>query len=534
MTINEFKNKYGWDCTRADHLQIVIKDSIENHDHENQMATNYSMPIRQQIILHEQAIKLAQKNMEKETREAAKAEKIEAKEAAKAAKAEAKEAAKKKPEINMSAEEIEEKLQDIVVNFSAKNKLNQAALTIMGIKLSAKALMNADIQKLIPVGIEAYKRYTEGEDAEKILVDSFKACGFTEEELKKTVLDFWKDLKADKGMKDIVQLVEKFMKELDNAGLSIEAIYEVYKDALMEQLSPEDDKPEEVTEEEKPEVKQAAAAPESIIPEEVLDQDGKVVANVPAPVEQINPAQAETVTLTFKPEEYVANNEAFIKSYPKLKMFTKYAKDAGLWVIYEEVDGLISATLVEKDSNKLARVLKLDYKVIYGDTLRILTNNNKEGDLRKELFIPIENKILASKLIKGESLTKEERKEYYSKLPRVITDFRNPYSFVDRVDMSGLKISTEKWYQLVVNISTILTNNLIPMCRFKVDEYKSPEDFLLVVTDNAPVFKSGIMEESSHKFALADKIAIDYDTKLYANSNEAKVFDHKYRIGHVD
>lgn len=523
ISIKEFKEKYGASSGREDHLQSIITNATWNR------ASTYVAPtIKKQVTTYKEANKATIKQAEKEAKTEIKNAKVEAK------------AAKKAKKLNMTPEQIEDTIRKVSIEFAAKHKLNQLELTMMGVKLSAKAMMNAEIQKLIPLGIAAYKRYSEGDDAENILIDAFKSSNLDEDTVKNIAIGFWKDLKSDNSMKDIVQLAERFIKDLNGVGLTLEGIYEVYRDALMEQLNPEDDNPEELapeaeaTEEAKPEVKQAAAAPESVIPEEVLDSDGKVVANVPAPVEQVDTMQAETVTLSFKPEAYMANNEEFIKAYPKLKMFTKYAKDANLWVIYEEVDGLINATLVEKETNKLVRILKLDYKVIYGDTLRILTNNNKEGDLRKELFIPIENKALASKIIKGETISKEERKEYYSKLPRVITDFRNPYSFIDRVDMSGLKISTEKWYQLVVNISTVLTNNLIPMCRFKVDEYKSPEDFLLVVTDQAPVFKSNIMKESSHKFALADKIAVDYDTKLYANNDEAKVFDHKYRIGHVD
>jgi hypothetical protein len=209
MNIAQFKEKYGWDCTRADHLKIVIADSIENHDHENMLASNYSLPIRQQIILHEQAIKLAQKNDQKEINETIKAQKVEAKEAAKAAKESAK---KSVPKIDMTAEEIEEKLQDLVVNFAAKNKLNKLNLTIMGAKLAAKAMMNETVQSIIPIGIEAYRKCAENDaDVEKIAVEAFKESGLTEETLKKAILDFWEELKKDKGMKDVVNLVNKFL-----------------------------------------------------------------------------------------------------------------------------------------------------------------------------------------------------------------------------------------------------------------------------------------------------------------------------------
>lgn len=222
---------------------------------------------------------------------------------------------------------------------------------------------------------------------------------------------------------------------------------------------------------------------------------------------------------------------------PKLNKFTDLARKNGYSVYYgskpEVFSDLAIAILINRKNPEEKRVLLLDPCLIYGDTLRVINvNNNLQNvDLKRCAFVAISQKEAVEKLIKG-TFDKEDRKKNNEQLPRVLSDFRDTYHFIDRVDLSNLQeitkkpdgksISFNEWKKLVINISNILKNSNIPVCRFRVCEYTNCNKFKLICDDQVKIFHiSNINHEPSQAQAYAQKFWVDYDPEKYGDANYA-------------
>jgi hypothetical protein len=250
---------------------------------------------------------------------------------------------------------------------------------------------------------------------------------------------------------------------------------------------------------------------------------------------------ASTVKSVSRPIEsdptFDQNNKDTEESIPKLNRFTDLVRKNGYSVFYgskpDEFPGIAIAILVNRKNPKEKRVLLLDPCYIYGDTLRVINiNNNLQNvDLKRCTFVAISQKEAVEKLIKG-TFDKEDRKKNNEQLPRVLNDFREPYHFIDRVDLSNLQeitkkpdgksISFNEWKKLVINISNILKNSSIPVCRFRVCEYTNCNKFKLICDDQVKIsYISNIDYEPSQAQAYTQKFWVDYDPEKYGDANYA-------------
>ena len=245
---------------------------------------------------------------------------------------------------------------------------------------------------------------------------------------------------------------------------------------------------------------------------------GELIADKISKGDKINPAiiasvlsNENRITPETLPAFIEVNNKQAGGSIPRLSKFTSYVNETGKKVLYgADADylGLIKAQIIN-DAGDVLRELRLDPCLMYGDTLRIITTDNAKGDIRRETFIPISNKEIVTAAING-PLTKDQRKQITSALPRCLGDFRTKYSFLDKVDMRGLKtkddvigLPFDDWRRLVTNISNVLRTPKFPVCRVRISEYKDPDNFQLSCDNNVLcTWPSGILQEASNIDAL--------------------------------
>lgn len=225
---------------------------------------------------------------------------------------------------------------------------------------------------------------------------------------------------------------------------------------------------------------------------------------------------------------FAENNIPWETRIPKLNILTNICKDKGYNVSYETCTypGIILATIYSMNENKalvMVRQLLVDPMVIYGDTIRVIpmTSSDDKFNIRKEMFIPITNKKLIIKAIDG-TITKEDRDAFFSKLPRCISDFRNKYHILDRVDLrclnaDGSPVNFFAWRSMVTNISKVLASKEIPEdCRFRITNFKDGNHFEMVCDEKVLLsIDSDIFEQENHRVAVVNNLKVEYDTDKY-------------------
>lgn len=225
------------------------------------------------------------------------------------------------------------------------------------------------------------------------------------------------------------------------------------------------------------------------------------------------------------------NNESFERSVPKLNKFTNIARKKGYSVLYgmnANYPRLVHAVIINRETKVPERAMLIDPCVIYGDTLRVVSMTSKKLDIRKESFVAISQTAVIEKMING-SFGKEDRKKNFEQLPHCLNDFRDNYVFLDRVDLhdcqsmtmksDGKTISFNEWKKLIINISNILKNENIPVCRFRLQEYVNCNNFKLICDERVDIFyKSNIANEQSQQKAKAEKFWVDYNPEQYGDA----------------
>lgn len=410
-------------------------------------------------------------------------------------------------------------------------RLSEKDTLLLGIKLYNKIVTDPKLSAIKDIANQAI--ICKG-DSNKI-AEIFS--NITKDEFKKMISLTIDSINADPEFADVSAAINNLLTTMEKNHITIDAAIDMIEAQVVSRLHPEDDTPESTA--------VAAVVPESIIPEEVLDPNGQVISSIVADDKQEDiaqqPEEETKKVLTFSPDDYVVNNKSFWEVYPKLEAFNKALSKEGFFSIYANREGgLLTMTLVDMKTNVAERTLIVDPGIVYGDTVRVLTNTNKDKDLRKELYIPVSSSLF-KKLVHGEQITKEERQEQMKTLPRAISDFRNQYSFLDRVDMSELynvKITFKQWFNLVINISNVLINPDVPICRFKLHKYENPNKFMLYVDDEdiKNPLNSAIMNEDSHKNANVKAVAIDYDPAMYKDAEDptGEVVNNTYVIGNIE
>ena len=235
--------------------------------------------------------------------------------------------------------------------------------------------------------------------------------------------------------------------------------------------------------------------------------------------------------------KWAENNVYWEKNIAGLNKLTNIVRKAGLNVAYSEApapyDKLICASIIEGDNNEATRFVYLDPGVIYGDTLRLIPLTRKDDpkfDIKSEMYIPLSDVDRITKAISG-TLTKKDREEFFKSknVPRVLSDKRRPYHFLDRIDMSGLsngrRVPFKQWESFVIKLSDTFSakdpsgNYIVPdTVRFKIADFKDASHFTLVADSNPSIaYPSNIVNEPMHANAAASGLTIEYDRHKYAN-----------------
>lgn len=231
-------------------------------------------------------------------------------------------------------------------------------------------------------------------------------------------------------------------------------------------------------------------------------------------------------------DPYRVNNTAYGKIISRIKNLTKAVNECGLKVLYSEdkqFKGLTRASIYGKD-DKLVRELIVDPLIIYGDTLRIVTMNDPNGDIRNELFVPISQDEILKKAITG-TLTDADAIKIRDKFPDCIMDNTRQFHFLDLVDLRNLALKTRTglpvndWKKLLENIDKIVTDPRCPVCRWRVKEYVNPNKFTLVVDENVSCAYHGnpVLALQSN----ADALKYGFEVSFDGTKDPSAVFSHE-------
>ena len=240
--------------------------------------------------------------------------------------------------------------------------------------------------------------------------------------------------------------------------------------------------------------------------------------------------QGETVGLSSligaeAPDVNDENNKAWEARIPKLDRFTKLVHKLGFSVIYQAMEGypgLVLASIINKETGIVFNLLMIDPCIIYGDTLRVCSLKNADGDIRKEISIAISQENVLEKLITG-TMTDQERKAILETLPRAITDFRTGYCLLDRLDLRNIKpvdknLNFMTWRSIVTKASTILRN--VPMSRFRIVNAESKDKFEMHCDTNVLcAYPTTIFNEPSHIELASHGLVILYDAEAYKDNH---------------
>lgn len=226
------------------------------------------------------------------------------------------------------------------------------------------------------------------------------------------------------------------------------------------------------------------------------------------------------------------NNTDWEYGFDKLYKFTDLVRKNNLSVMYgrnPRFPLLIQAVIFNKNRDVLNSVL-IDPCIIYGDTYRAVTMSSIDADLRKEAFVAFSQKEAVEKIILN-TFSMEDKKKNNEQLPRCMTDFREKYTFIDRIDMKDLQtlskkpdgrsISFNEWKKLVINISNVLRNQKdIPICRFRLSEYTNCNKFKMICDDKVQItYATDLIYQPSQQAAMNSMFWVDYDSEQYKDSN---------------
>lgn len=235
-----------------------------------------------------------------------------------------------------------------------------------------------------------------------------------------------------------------------------------------------------------------------------------------------------TVNRPDEPDQNIRiNNESSETNVRNLYRFTDLCRKLGYSVIYSNnqyYPMLVQAFVFNRsNSDGDRRYIMLDPCVIYGDTLRVIyVNPDSHTGIRNGCFVAISQKQLVEKIING-TFTKEDRKANNDQLPKVLSDFKDKYIFIDRIDLRNLQeitfnketkrsISFRDWKGFIVNISNIFKNPDIPICRFRIAEFKDIAHFKLICDDKVQIYyRSNLPNEESQIKAMTSMFWVSYD-----------------------
>ena len=255
--------------------------------------------------------------------------------------------------------------------------------------------------------------------------------------------------------------------------------------------------------------------------EKETSNDEKIKENVNKPKEISRPEERD--------QNIKLNNETSEANVPQLYKFTNLCRRLGYSVIYSNnqyYPGLVQAFVFNRtnpDGDR--RYIMIDPCIVYGDTLRIIHISDNHSGIRNGCFVAISQKQLVEKIIKG-TFTKEDRKANNDQLPKVLGDYKDKYYFIDRIDLRNLQkityneetkksISFRDWKGLIINISNIFKNPDIPICRFRMCNFKDIAHFKLICDDQVQMYyRSNLVNEESQIKAMKSGFWIDYNPDI--------------------
>lgn len=189
-------------------------------------------------------------------------------------------------------------------------------------------------------------------------------------------------------------------------------------------------------------------------------------------------------------DQYDLNNDFWETRVHKLDRFTKKVEEIKRAVIYSSnPNGMITAQIVDKNTNQVYNKLLIDPYLRYGDTIRVLYYFPNG----RVCYIPISQDGLIAKAIRG-TFTEEDANKVDENLPEAITrgKFFDKYTIFDVVDFRDLNTQDfgrgmpfKDWKVLVNNIGNILSNEHAHTARYRVTDVINKDNFKLVADQQA-------------------------------------------------
>lgn len=258
--------------------------------------------------------------------------------------------------------------------------------------------------------------------------------------------------------------------------------------------------------------------------EETKEAENNVIA-LDAPSENTTNNNVEVID-----DIYKLNNDNWHEKVYRLSHFTDIVHRKGYNVFYDipsEYPGLIQVNIETKEGAIVNKII-LDDCSIYGDTLRAITSYSKNHDIRKEIFVPISQDSDIYKMIDGK-LTVSDRNRLTNKLPKCIVYCKGKYTFIDRVDMSGLHVGEikgmdfETWKNLVTEIGKLVLEPDLTCIRWRIEYDKNNPNLLTMYSDNKVKypFHSNIEGEPNNISAIRNRLCVEVDLNRHTDDGVA-------------
>ena len=258
-------------------------------------------------------------------------------------------------------------------------------------------------------------------------------------------------------------------------------------------------------EEVKPEIKSEAKKEETFKP--IKDNFGTPITAVPK--DQVPPVK-DLADM----DQYDLNNDFWETRVHKLDRFTKKVEEIKRAVIYSSnPNGMITAQIVDKNTNQVFNTLLIDPYLVYGDTIRVLYYFQSG----RVCYIPISKDDLIAKAIRG-TFTEEDADKVDGSLPEAIKGrfFGDKYTIFDCIDFRGLNTQDfgrgmpfKDWKVLVNNIGNILKNDFVHTARYRITDVINKDNFKLVAdqeamscTYNTPIWNDPIALQNNARGVL--------------------------------
>lgn len=255
----------------------------------------------------------------------------------------------------------------------------------------------------------------------------------------------------------------------------------------------------------------------------IVDNEGKVIPETPKEVPTPPNPEAAKVNL----EMLTRNNTEYCAAIPQLNWIRNLAMSDNMAMAFNlfqlPIGPIISIEVfdIKKDYERLNTVF-LDPNLVYRDGFNVISTEDPNGDLLKEVVCPMRDgfeKIILA-MLRG-TLSKQQRKNLLKMRPMCT------YKVFSKIDFSGLRsreaFDTKEWTLLVENLGPIAEKL---QYRSRIIDYVSPDNFKIVCDNEVRPIAFGQANEKLMKPAAEEGAWGDYNPSKYGE-------DVKMMTGHI-